>query len=137
MATALGCSVVVGYAGSSIAPCGDVTRTTSPTAMPSVFAVSVAISTQPSNATDPIGCGAPCRPGPRPAARVLDSQGRLRGQRVPPGVALQLGGRPAHRLRLRGADRRGRHVAPRAALPLCRRQIAFDQRLPRLFEVWL
>src|SRR5262249_56908189 len=70
MATALGCSVVVGYAGSSIAPCGDVTRTTSPTAMPSVFAVSVAISTQASHATDVIGSGASCshaREPPRPS----------------------------------------------------------------------
>ena len=70
IATAFGCSVGVGYAGSSIAPCGDVTRTTSPRVMPSAFAVSAAISTQASHATDVIGSGASwsqAREAPRPS----------------------------------------------------------------------
>src|SRR5215510_11707690 len=78
MATALGCSVGVGYAASSIAPYGDVTRTTSPAAMPSAFAVSVAISTHASQATEVTGSGASCshaREAPRPSYIRSDGYG--------------------------------------------------------------
>src|SRR5207247_646172 len=50
-ATAPGCSVFEGQAGSSMLPCGEVSLTMSPRPSPSLSAVSTGTSTQPSHAT--------------------------------------------------------------------------------------
>src|SRR5439155_23290446 len=74
-ATACGWSVGETYAGSSIAPWGDVTLTTSPRAMPSFAAVSAAISTHGSHTAWVIVSGASwnhARPAPRPPENLKD-----------------------------------------------------------------
>ncbi|OGK89724.1 MAG: hypothetical protein A2W08_15510 [Candidatus Rokubacteria bacterium RBG_16_73_20] len=66
----MGWSVAETYAGSSIAPCGDVTRTTSPVATPSAAAAAAGTSTHASHTAWVIVSGASwshARLAPRPS----------------------------------------------------------------------